>query len=82
MVARESFGDLIKTQIARQGPVCVMGQLLEKLDTKERTEVLEAMSNPAIPGAAIARALKVWGFDIGGASVYRHRRKECTCDAG
>lgn len=81
-MARESFSDLIKAQTERQGPKCITGQVLSKLSDDERREVIEALQNPDIPGSAITRALKVWGHDIGASSIYRHRRKECSCDVG
>lgn len=80
-MARQSFTDLINAQTTRKGPLCLTGQLLEKLSDEERQEVNNALDIPNIPGAAIARALKVWGHDIGVSSIYRHRRKECSCES-
>jgi uncharacterized protein (DUF1778 family) len=79
-VARQSFSEIARAQTVKAGAICVMRQVLDKMTKEEQTEVIQALENPDIPGSAITRALKVWGHDIGSSSVYRHRRKECSCD--
>lgn len=79
-MARQSFSELAQSHTVKAGSICVMRQVLDKMTKEEQAEVTQALDNPDIPGSAITRALKVWGHDIGSSSVYRHRRKECSCE--
>lgn len=57
-----------------------MMTLLESLDDEDRGALEEALAGPTT-GEAIARVLQASGYHMAGATVQRHRRGNCMCEA-
>lgn len=60
----------------KTGPKCIMCQVLETLDAKDRAAVETALAGN-LSASAIARALQSEGLQIRDQSVARHRRGAC-----
>lgn len=74
----EKFGDFVKAS-TKPGPACRFRICREATDIDERKALDQAMKDPGITSAAVARVLTSWGYSIRADSVTRHRRKECSC---
>ena len=60
---------------------CSVMTALDTLDEAQREKVERACESPEITGTMIARRLSEWSsVKIGGYTVSRHRRKECSCE--
>jgi hypothetical protein len=80
-VPKESLTDLINGYRPRTGPNCLVAIVLSKMSKDEQAELNKALADHSITGSAIKRALNLYGHEIGASSIYRHRRKECTCES-
>ena len=60
---------------------CTAGAFLEGLSDTERAEVVEAMEDPTITAAAIARVIgrRYESARVTAGVLRRHRRGECRC---
>lgn len=63
-----------------KGPRCTVGTTLDKLEGKDRTDLLTALARPDIQGTVIAKVLQDRGFIVRPEAVSRHRRRLCNCD--
>lgn len=64
-----------------KGSRCSIGVLFEGLDDIDKQALLNALESP-MQATDIARALRDEGHDVQGPTLARHRRGDCTCDAG
>lgn len=60
---------------------CGVKSLLPELPPDDRDAITEALDNSRLPATAIQRALANNGFEIGIATLQRHRRGACACGA-
>jgi len=63
-----------------KGPRCTVGVIFDNLDTTDTLALTEALES-TMTGQGIANALKSEGHKVPAATIQRHRRKECNCDA-
>lgn len=76
-----ALSDAIAAELhAMPGPKCSIRTVLTKLNPEDHTELTQALQTDHIPSAAIARALKAEGHNIGESTVARHRKHGCSCD--
>lgn len=63
---------------------CIIHRVAEKLDEKDRADLMAALEDDSINARAIARALIKRGFDLNpnGERVRIHRRRQCGCARG
>ena len=72
---------------ANVNELCVVGQIIEKLDDTRKEKLKLALSSPhpnymnrwRIPTAKIRNTLRDWGYKTGEYSIGVHRRKGCGC---
>jgi hypothetical protein len=70
----------IKAQApSRKGSLCTISVILSRLDPADRADLTDALVDPHIPNAAIARVLKNRDHPIAAQSIGRHRRGDCLC---
>lgn len=55
--------------------------VIDALDGDDLAVLRAALADAGITGTAIASALQGEGHDIKAATVNRHRKGECSCDA-
>jgi hypothetical protein len=60
-------------------PRCSVSVVLGSLDNKASGELLTAITDLSISGAAISTVMRDEGHDLSAFSVRRHRRRECAC---
>lgn len=60
-----------------RGPKCSVCTLMSVLPKGEQEALQSALSDPVFTSAAISRALRSEGHQIGSQSMQRHRRGEC-----
>lgn len=72
--------DDIENSHVRKGPHCTVGLTLDKLDAKDRAELIVALDRPDIQGTVIAKVLTARGFVVRPEAVSRHRRRLCNCE--
>ena len=58
---------------------CKVGQLIDKLEKKDKEILIAALANPDWAAKALARELTARGLQITDHPILRHRRKECAC---
>lgn len=63
----------------RKGPVCTVAVVLAA--HPEADKIKAAISERAIPGTIIARALAESGSKVGSEAIQRHRRGACSCES-
>ena len=78
------LSDTLKATLPTQtGLPCGFLTLLESLNDKDRTSLVEAMSiplgEPRLSNRQIHKILLDEGHDIAFASISTHRRKQCRC---
>jgi hypothetical protein len=61
----------------RPGYRCGVCKLLDDLPKDDADALREALADPQVQGAQIARALHAEGIDVSQHSVQRHRRQDC-----
>ncbi len=75
----------LAARLAAQKPIpkgrCSVSTLFDELDDIDRQALLNAIESP-MTSADIARALRSEGHDMQGPTLARHRRGDCSCDAG
>lgn len=60
-------------------PRCSVSVVLGSLDNKAAAQLLQAIMDASISGAAISTVMRDEGHDLSAFSVRRHRRRECAC---
>jgi hypothetical protein len=76
-----SLLDEIQAARLGRGTVCSVTSLRETLDPTDRAHFDEALADPTVSAAAIARAVNNRGHKIGQYAIGRHRRRDCTCES-
>jgi hypothetical protein len=71
--------DEISAENVSRYPECTVGLILRGLPDDEADELRIALDAPQYKSEAIARALVSRGFDIGGTTIGRHRKRVCKC---
>ena len=59
--------------------VCSVAKILGVLDAKDRAVLTDAMRNPNVTHAAVAKVLCANGHDVRQSTVSRHRGGGCAC---
>ena len=72
--------DDIESRHVKKGPHCTIGLALDKLDPKDRNDLIVALDRPDIQGTVIAKVLTERGLVIRPEAVSRHRRRLCNCE--
>jgi hypothetical protein len=79
------FKERARSKYQRAGLTCFVSVLLDNLDKTTRTEVADAIDDPAIKASWISRQLEEDGLllpdgrKLSDGVITRHRRQECTC---
>jgi hypothetical protein len=60
------------------GPSCHLCDVIAQLPKDDRTALTDALNDRRMAATMIAKALTDSGYDVGVASVRRHRRGECA----
>lgn len=63
-----------------KGPRCSVGDAYAALQKPDAEELRDALVRPEISAAVISRVLARQGIKIGGQTIARHRRGECSCE--
>jgi DNA-binding HxlR family transcriptional regulator len=58
---------------------CKVRTILESLDSKDQSILVDALANEQWTGNALARELTARGIAISEKPIMLHRRKECSC---
>lgn len=66
-----------RTSAIYRGPRCSLCLLASELPKDEGKALAEALADSMMTHAAITRALRAEGYDIGVNTVTRHRKGEC-----
>lgn len=70
-------------QNTHKGPRCAVALALEAMDDDDAAVLQAALDDKQGKQASvISRALKAVGHEVGGYSLARHRRGDCSCDRG
>lgn len=76
------MGLLEEIRKAQPAP-CRLSTIATNLDAADQAELWQAIADPALSAAVIARVLRARGHSISDDVVLRHRRSECaTCGDG
>lgn len=67
-------------QDMRPGLPCRIKVIYGELQKPDADELRDAMTDPAISGAVIARVLTERGFKVSANTVGHHRRGGCACE--
>lgn len=59
--------------------LCQVDRLLDKLEDKDRTILIEAIADPRWTTTALLTEIRARGLTVGQNHFYAHRRKECPC---
>jgi hypothetical protein len=62
-----------------QGLPCSAGEVIKKLQPKEREALESVFDNRTIPVPHLLKALAKNGYQVSERALYKHRRKECRC---
>lgn len=74
-----SLKDSLAAQIPnRGGPICNLCEIVNGLDKDDKVALAAAMDDRRMTATMIVKALTDSGYDVGVASVRRHRRGECS----
>lgn len=77
--------DEARAVVGTRGPRCTAGMFLAALTDQQRTEVDEALADPALPTSALIAALEARHMTQGWAkppktqTMLRHHRGLCSC---
>lgn len=68
-------------QVALRGPECTVRRLMRQLEGADREAFESALRDEdAWPGSTLADTMRSEGYDVGGQTIMRHRRRQCSCD--
>lgn len=68
-------------QLKAQSKYCIVGHLINALEEDDRKELLIAIDDPTIQLSKIVVALNRRGYKMSDNSMWKHRKKECSCVA-
>lgn len=78
---------LAAATMPQPGLPCPMAVIMEKLDERDRAQLLDAMNTPLgtpgrLPTTVITKVLNASGYSIHHKGVDRHRNAMCRCFSG
>jgi len=75
-----NLAEAIALQVKPKGPPCSVRTLLETLTEEDRQVMVEALGNPTITHAQLARGVEAAGLPkVLAVTIRRHRLGECGC---
>jgi len=63
-----------------KGPSCSVQEAYSVLQKPDADELRDALVRPEISAAVISRVLARHGVKVGGQTIARHRRGDCSCE--
>lgn len=72
--------DDIRAEPRRVSRRCGVAMIKDGMDKKSRADLDEAMDDPLITSATIARVLERNGHKITASAISRHKRGDCCCE--
>jgi len=75
----ESFlQNLQKLEITTR-ELCRVARIIDALDDDEQKQVIHLIMETKVSCAKIGNALRAYGHKVGDNSLWKHRRKTCSC---
>lgn len=75
------ISDIWQEQAAGFGPKCSVAAALRALGAEDAAKLRLAFATEGLQHTAISRWLRKHGLLVNDATIARHRRGECRCDA-
>jgi hypothetical protein len=73
------FDELAAESKGNNRELCTVRKILDAFPADHVNDLLKALADRSITGAAISRKLTSLGFPVSGLTVQRHRRHDCSC---
>jgi hypothetical protein len=73
------FDELVAESKGSNRDLCSVRKILDTFPGEQVNDLLKALADRSITGAAISRKLTALGYPISGLTVQRHRRHDCSC---
>jgi hypothetical protein len=73
------FDELVAESKDTGRPICSVRRILSEFPAEHVNDLLKALADSNVNGAAIARKLSSMGFHVTGLTIQRHRRHDCSC---